>query len=489
MNDTMMSTQSQKRRNRSGVRLPLWALGLLVLFGLALLTGATVWVFRMVRETAASIGEVSSPDFGSVVEPVQGTAVVVTGDPILDSNLTPVVPTNSNNLQPWSGSERVTLLLMGIDQRCDESEADLAHTDSMMIVTIDPVTKSGALLSLPRDLWVDIPGFTVDRINQAYFYGEAYEYPGGGAALAVETVGATLGIPINYYVTVNFDAFIQFVDLLGGIDVNAKEVIDDPSYPDRCYGYDPFHLEAGAHTLDGATALKFARSRATFGGDVDRAARQQQVVLAVRDKVLQLNMLPQLLRQAPQLWQSFQDNVRTNLSLDNVLELSLLMQDIPRSSIRTAVIDYNYVYNETTPDGRQVLVPIRDQIRLLRNEIFSPPPVPTPVIEDLPELMASEKARVAIYNGTAVFGLAGDTQAYLEKYNVTITEIGNADSSTYAATQIIDYGSHPNTVFFLARQMHIPPLNATTGTEPDGPYDILVILGNDWQVPTSAPSP
>jgi LCP family protein required for cell wall assembly len=353
----------------------------------------------------------------------------------------------------------------------------------MMVLTIDPVGLSASVLSLPRDLWVDIPDTGLDRINQAHYFGELYEYPGGGPALAMETVSALLGVPIDYYATVNFDAFIEIVDLIDGITIDVPETIDDRTYPDSCYGVDPFYIEEGTHRLNGEQALKYARTRATFGGDVDRAGRQQAVMLAARDQILQLDMLPQLIAQSPRLWQTLQDNVRTNLTLDEGIQLALLAQDIPAESIHTAVIDYNYVYNETTPDGREVLVPNRDAIRELRNQIFAPPAIPTPVIANLPAMMQEEKARVALYNGTAVFGLAAATQEYLQKFGLDITEIGNADSAAYRTTQIIDYGDHPNTARYITQLMDVPPLNTSQGSRPDGDFDVLVIIGDDWRVP------
>jgi polyisoprenyl-teichoic acid--peptidoglycan teichoic acid transferase len=207
------------------------------------------------------------------------------------------------------------------------------------------------------------------------------------------------------------------------------------------------------------------------------------VALAAREKVMRINMVPQLIARAPELWYTLQDNVQTNMSLDEAVQLALLVQDIPRSSIREAVIDFNYVYNETTPSGQLVLVPIRENIRALRNELFSPPAIPTPVIENLAEMVARENARVAVHNGTAVFGLAGATQTYLLGHNVNVTEIGNADSAAYRSTQIIDFGSNRNTALYLAQLLRVPPLNVSNGTDPEGGYDVLVILGNDWQIP------
>ncbi len=474
-----MTTSSKKRRARPSVRLPLWALIVIIILGLLILTGSSVWLYRTVR-TMVSTLEISSPDFDTVAEPVPGAAVTI-NDNTTNSTSNPLPLLSADALKPWSGKDRISILLLGIDQRCEENGP--AHTDSMMVLTIDPVGLSAAILSLPRDLWVEIPGFQLDRINQAHYLGELYEYPGGGPALAMETVMSTLGIPLDYYAAVNFDAFIEVVDLIGGITVNVPDVIEDPTYPDRCYGYDPFSITAGSHRLNGEDALKYARTRATFGGDVDRAGRQQTVMLAVRDQILQLDMLPQLIAQSPRLWQTLQENVRTNLTLDEGLQLALLMQDIPRDSIQTAVIDYNYVYNETTPDGRQVLVPNRDEIRRLRDALFVPPAVPTPVIENLPDLMAAEKAKVALFNGTAVFGLASDTQIYLQQHNINVTEIGNADSAAYRTTQIIDYGDYPNTTLYLTQLMDVPPLNVSAGSKPEGAYDVLVIIGDNWRVP------
>ena len=476
-----MTSSSPKRRPQSRIKLPIWAIGILGIILLVILVGSSIWLFRTVREMT-SAWEVTNPDFGSVEEP--RTPDQANNDsanaPETNNNSLPI-NLNADSVQPWSGQERVTILMLGIDQRCEEDGP--THTDSMMLVTVDPVGLSAGILSLPRDMWVEIPSVGVDRINQANYYGEIYNYPGGGPALAVDTVEAFLGVKIDYYAAVNFDAFVEIVDQIGGIDIVVPEAITDETYPDRCYGYDPFQIEAGDQHLDGQTALKYARTRATFGGDVDRAGRQQAVVLAVRDRVLSLNMLPSLITKAPALWQTLQDNVRTDMSLEEAMQLALLVQEIPRSSIHTSVIDYDYVYAETTPDGRQVLVPNRDNIRQLRNELFTAPVIPTPEIQNLPALMAAENARVAVLNGTPVFGLAGDTEAFLKSQNINVAEIGNADAATYRTTQIIDYGDHPNTQRFLIQLMGIPPLNVSSGSSPDGDYDLLIILGSDWHVP------
>lgn len=468
-----MSTDPHRSRRSAGTRVPLWALGLVLALGIILLIASSVWLYQSVRSMAAR-PSLTAPQF-SPGDALQPTAPDVVVNPGSGSQEVVVLPAAAD-LPPWSGVERVNVLLMGVDQRCDETGP--THSDTIMIASIDPLAKRVALMSLPRDLWVEVPGFGPDRINTAYFKGQVYEYPGGGAQLAAETVEAFLGIEIDYYLTVDFQAFVDVVNLIGGITIDVPETIVDPTYPDSCYGYDPFTIQPGRQLLDGATALKYARTRATLGGDVDRAGRQQEVILAAREQV-SLGNLPTLLLSVPQLWQSLQDNIATNLDLEQILQLGRLALDIPRSNVSNVVMGYDYVNPATTPDGQQVLIPIPDKIRTLQSELFAPAPIPTPVIEALPEYMSAEGARVAVYNGTSQFGLAAEKQEFLRGQGVNVTEIGNADAATYATTQIIDYGSHPNTVQFLIRKMSIPPLNVSTGTEPAGDFDVLVILGSD----------
>jgi polyisoprenyl-teichoic acid--peptidoglycan teichoic acid transferase len=472
-----MAQYSQNRRSRSGIRLPLWGLGLIALLIILLLLGSAVWLFRSVQ-AVASDWQATQPDFGSVSQPLP--PMIVNGVEVTPTSFVDVAPIlSAEAFKPWSGRDRITALFLGIDQRCDDDGP--TRTDSIMLLTLDPVSMSAAVLSIPRDLWIEIPGFQIDRINQAHFLGEVHNYPGGGPALAMETVEAAIGAKIDYYVTINFDAFIGFIDLIGGIDIDVPETIDDPLYPDSCYGYEPFYIESGRRHLDGDMALKYARTRATFQGDIDRAARQQQVVMAVREQVLRLDMIAKLAPRAGELWFTFQNNVRTNLSLDEAVQLIILSQDIPQERIRTAVLDYTYVINQTTPTGQYVLIPRRDEIRDLRDQLFAPPAIPTPVIENLPTMMLDENARIAVHNGTQTFGLAALTETHLADYGFNIVEIGNADAATYRTTQIIDYGSHYNTTRYLAQVMSVPPLNISSGSRPEGEYDILIILGRDWK--------
>jgi len=262
------------------------------------------------------------------------------------------LPTPIPTSEPWTGTDRVNILLMGIDRR--PGEAFVSRTDTMMIVSIDPINQKASILSVPRDLYVVIPGRGRDRINTAFVYGASGNNPAGGADLAKQTVEYNLGVRINHYILVDFSAVIKGVDTLGGIDVNVPFVINDPTYPDMNYGYDPLYIPAGVQHFDGQTALKYARTR-HVDNDFGRAQRQQQVILAARQKALSLG-IGGLIAKAPILYQQLEQGIRTDLSLEQIMRLATTTSEIPSENIRNEVLDYNYVSSHLTETGSQVLV-------------------------------------------------------------------------------------------------------------------------------------
>ena len=251
-----------------------------------------------------------------------------------------------------AASSRVNVLVMGIDRR--PGEPFISRTDSMMLLSINPQTQRAAIMSVPRDFFADIPGWGRDRINTAFVKGAQNGGPVGGAELAMQAVSFNLGVHVDHYLLVDFAAFIQSIDALGGIDVNVPRTINDPTFPDMNYGYDPLFIPAGVQNFDGVTALKYARTR-HVDNDFGRAQRQQQVVLAARDKVLQLGA-DQLLRQLPVLYQQLESGIRTSMSLGQMVTLASAATTIPSENIETLVLDYNYFVSYTTPQGASVLV-------------------------------------------------------------------------------------------------------------------------------------
>ncbi len=268
---------------------------------------------------------------------------------------------------PWNGEERVTVLLMGLDYRDWMEGSGPPRTDSMMLVTYDPVTQQAGMLSIPRDLWVEIPGFGHHRINTAYPLGEANRLPGGGAGLAMLTVESLLGVPIPYYMIIEFSAFERMIDEIGGIDVLVREPIRIAPI-----GGPSMQLEAKPYHFDGPQALAYARVRSGPEADFGRARRQQQVALAIIDRVVGIDALPTLIIRAPALYQELSSGIWTNLSLDQMVSLAwLAVQTSPDQVQRGVIAPPNMVRFYTMPDGANVLQPVPDQIRLLRDQIFT----------------------------------------------------------------------------------------------------------------------
>jgi LCP family protein required for cell wall assembly len=273
--------------------------------------------------------------------------------------------------KPWDGKERVNILVMGIDQRDGEKEPGY-RTDTMIVVTVDPLARHAGILSVPRDTWVNIPGFEFNRINVANQFGDAYDYPGGGPALAKKTVEGLLGVQIHYTVRMNFTAFESIVDRIGGVEIDVAEDINDPEYPTADFRTEVFVLKKGKQVLDGRTALKYARTRHNLkNGDFDRARNQQQVILAVREKIQQPTVLASLAAQAPDLINELSASVKTDMTLDQMQQLAVLASQLDRANIKMAVLDQNYTQLTITDKGWAVQVPIRNKISELRDSFFA----------------------------------------------------------------------------------------------------------------------
>ena len=446
----------------------IWGLGGAFVVGL-LLTGYLV--FSMVRGLASAwTGTGPAPfSFAGGNDPQEAPGA---GQPAVVEAAQPAMPT-------WNGVDRVNLLLMGLDYR-DWSEGDgPPRTDSMMLVSVDPVTKAAGMLSIPRDLWVEIPGFEHNRINTAYFLGETYELPGGGPALAAKTVESLLGVPVTFYAVIDFRAFERMVDEIGGVEVQIEEKVKICPIGQKCRWLYP-----SSKLLNGSDALAYARARKTEGGDFDRAQRQQQVALAIRDKILNLNMLPSLLAKAPALYQEFASGVRTNLSFDQMISLGTLAVQLPQDNIRRGVIaPPDMVTMETLPTGAEVLRPIPSEIRRLRDELFAEASAVGPAVPvDQPvEAAKVESPRVRVLNGSGVEGLATKTADYLTSQGITVVAVGNADRLDYEKSRVFVHNpTFPYTMRFLAEMLSLSQGQILSPVTPSADIDLDVVLGADW---------
>ncbi|MCY4064361.1 MAG: LCP family protein [Chloroflexi bacterium] len=269
---------------------------------------------------------------------------------------------------PWDGQSRYTVIVGGLDRRPDQT-GEPVRTDSLMLVSIDPSRNRIGVLSIPRDLWVRIPEQEEhDRINRAYFLGES-RATGYGPRLLQQTVSWNLGMRIHNYVLVDFQAVIDLVDHLGGIEITIDYTINDERYPDMNYGYDPFYLPAGNHVLDGRDTLRFARTR-HGNNDVRRAERQQMILYSIRERIQNLNFL-QLIGQAPALLATLGEHVQTGLELEQIVQLALLVKDIELDDINMRVMDFEYLEEYVTEEyQQQVLVPRVERLPILLSQTF-----------------------------------------------------------------------------------------------------------------------
>lgn len=356
--------RSRRRRGNEWA----WLVVAMAMIGVTLVTSLSI--FMILRSSRA---DAFVEDEGMVAASATSVVILPTAVPnfAVESagSEQPTLDPANLGIEPWNGTERFTVLLMGWDRRPGDPPDAAYRTDTMMLASLDPTTGRIGVLSIPRDLYVNIPGYNqLQRVNSAYVLGELRQ-PGYGPRLAMETVQYNLGMRVHDYLIVDFNAFITVIDAIGGIDVTVETTINDPLYPDMYYGYDPFYLPAGQHHLDGATALKYARTR-HGSNDFRRAERQQQVLFAIRDQVLNVGNLPQLVVAAPTIWASIRDGVRTGLTFDQLLRLAWYAKDIPAENIRTGVIDENYITFYTTPDGQSVVIPNRYALGPLMVEVF-----------------------------------------------------------------------------------------------------------------------
>lgn len=255
-----------------------------------------------------------------------------------------------------------TVLILGIDRRPDEGGP--TRSDSMILLGFNRETQEAAILSIPRDLWVEVPGVGPQRINTATFFGYDAEDPTAAPRLAVRTVAASFGLPVDRFLLLDFQTFVRLVDALGGVEVDVPKPITDTQYPTPDYGVTTIHFDAGRQVLDGERALIYVRTRHA-DDDFGRARRQQQVVQALAQRLLQPSTWPRL----PAAYQVLQEGVITDLQLADLLALLPVVRAIGRGEVMQATLDEGLTTPWITPSGAWVLLPnwpaIRSEVRRL----------------------------------------------------------------------------------------------------------------------------
>ena len=447
---------------------------------LALAIGAYVFL----EDFVASMEMVKLPGMAVVDAP----EVVPNGDENTAQPEALVEAPESNLPEPWDGASRVNVLFLGLDAR--DLDLDAPRSDTMILFTIDPMSKTAGMLSIPRDMWVDIPGgFGYGKINTAFALGEQYKLPGGGPGLASQTVERFLGVPVHYYAQVDFRAFEEAIDAMGGLYMCVDQKFRiDPMGPKP---KEPF--EKGCSVRYGYQVLAYARDRkSTSGGDVDRAIRQQQVIMALRDQVLAPENFGEMVKMAPDVYREASQGLRTDMSFEDMLKLASLATQIDVSQIKQGVINYEMGILDNSPDGLSIMKPIADEVRVLRDEIFTSTGALSPqAVGDPVTLMQAEASRVNLLNGAYGIAeateLAARTQVYFSSQGMNVVGIGSADT-TYDHTTVVLHNADLYTLRYI---LDLVQANSNQQVrfrfDPAAGSDVDIMLGNDWALNNPMP--
>jgi LCP family protein required for cell wall assembly len=371
---------------------------------------------------------------------------------------------------------RINILLLGIGGAGHDGPE---LTDTIMLASIDPKAHTVSLLSIPRDLYVKDSYCPYGcKINAVNAFGEEHG-KGVGAQDLKKVVSTILDIPVSYYAKLDFSGFKQAVDALGGVDVNVPTALYDPFYPANSgNGYQVVNISAGEHHMNGTLALEYARSRETTS-DFDRAARQQRIIAAIRTKALTVGTLTNPVK-VNGLIDAIGSHVNTDLQLWEIQKLATIVKQLDSSKQQTKVLDptstNGLLISANDPTAGSIIYPAAGLSSYTAIQEW----VHTYLTDSY---LLTEDAKVSLYNGTTISGLAGQAAQFLKSYSYNITTVGNAPAGTYPSTTITDYtgGKKPYTVKFLEDRFHVKATQAPAAQSTDG-ADIKVVLGNNFKL-------
>jgi LCP family protein required for cell wall assembly len=365
-------------------------------------------------------------------------------------------------------SGRVNVLILGVG---DENHAGSTLSDTMMVLSYDTKSKNIAMVSIPRDMYVKIDKDGYAKINEAHAYGEEHKVQGGGPELARQTVSNVLDLPIHYYVRFDFTGFKKLVDAVGGVDVNVEKDLYDPYYPGG-----NFSIKKGIRHMDGTLALKYARSRETTS-DFDRAKRQQQVIVAVKNKILSSQTLfnPKKILDIIQI---IGNHVKTDFKTNEFQRILELAKGVDSNRIINKVIDNGADgllmngYGITPSSAGSTLIPKAglDNYSAIRNMVRN-------VFTG--NQIKAEGAKISVLNGTGRSGLATQVADDLKSQGYNVVNYGTALTGSQNTTAIYDYtnGSKSNTIKALEKYFSA---KAEKRNNSNNSYDIEIIIGRSY---------
>jgi LCP family protein required for cell wall assembly len=381
--------------------------------------------------------------------------------------------------------QRVNILLLGYGGPGHEGPY---LADSIMILSIKPASRQAVMISLPRDLWVKIPalpngGNLTGKLNSAYAIGTDHKsYPNvssewktdtGGGDLAAQTVSRITGQHIDYWVGIDFKAFRDVVNALGGVRLNVPSALDDPYYPKgETTGTMHIHFNAGWQQFNGEQALEYARSRETTS-DFDRSKRQQSVMLAVRQRVLSLNAVPRLF----DLLTALKDNVRTSLRPAEMHQLADLGGQLQEKDIRHVGVDTtNLLRNTVSSDGQYILVALDPGYATLQHYLESVLPERSALAEQVPVRVEDGSGRYWLPYGVGTPATIVASLLQNEGWNASSAPLSGPRLAT---TEVRDAsgGKGSRTAAWLGAYFHVPVV--VVAPAPAVP-SITVVLGTDF---------
>lgn len=345
--------------------------------------------------------------------------------------------------------DRINILLLGMGGSNHEGGY---LTDTIILASLEPSTEKVAMLSIPRDMSIPVEGMGWTKINAINAYAEAENKGSGGLAIS-QAISDILNMPIDYYARVDFAGFINIVDELGGVNVYVDNTLEDYSYPimgeeeNEVYEnrFEHLYLEKGWQEMDGSLALKYARSRHAYGiegSDFARAKRQQKIIMAVKEKLMDKYILfkPTVITN---IINEIQEHFSTNLKIWEIIKLYDIFKNVSSDNVVNKVLDNgpNGLLRDTISEsGAYILIPTSGdfaEIQYLVNNIFDDAPRETQT------KVKVESSTVEVRNGTWINGLASQAAVDLEKYGFDVIRIGNSSRQNFQKSVVYDltYGN------------------------------------------------
>jgi LCP family protein required for cell wall assembly len=336
--------------------------------------------------------------------------------------------------------DRINILILGMGGAAHEGPY---LTDTIILASLKPSAHQVGLLSIPRDLYVPIPNYGWRKINSANALGVAASKDGG--LLTSQVVSNIFDTSVHYWIRVDFKLFKDIINELGGIEVEVEKSFVDYQFPDANFSYRTISFEKGWQTMDGETALQFARSRHGTNGensDFARAKRQQKIIFAIKKKLTEENVLSQP-RKILSIYNSLQNNFSSNLDFSQSIRLVKIVLEVNFENIITKIIEAEPngpLISEINSNGAFVLKTKTGDFKELADlaKNLLEPTIETPLfgqraagLTEEPVALIKQKSKLIILNGTYIPGLAQEAKEKLSLSEFEIVQVGNASTRNY----------------------------------------------------------